>query len=428
MGKFITDETAIEYVFKETNMFDTFFQRDIEPGITLFLAKQRSQSDDALVTQAIRFSKSMFDEMNAVNWIDSNKKLYSEASVRKYAEDKELKSTERKQFEIEGVEVFAAGTWNGDTYTVKDLDLMKKAFDENKETMKPFLKLGHDSDQKLLQTDGLPAAGWVKSLERIEDKLVACFTNVPEKIMELIKRGAYKKVSSEIYWDIAVNGKSYKHFLSAVALLGADMPAVQNLSDILQIYKKCADNNKDAIVKNYLFPSKEKIKMDDKDKEIAELKAKIEALMEKLAAKENAEEEGDKIKLAEDEEKDKEMLSLKAEIKKFSQELEKETAKREEIELEKHVDSIEEISPSMKPYVLELLGKEKKSYSINDKELNKRDLLNEILKLHSASDVNLEESSTEGDKQNDLTEKKIEQYMTDNKVSYRQAYTQVMKG
>jgi len=424
MGKFVTDETAIEYVFKETNMFDTFFQRDIEPGITLFLAKQRSQSDEALITQAIRFSKTMFDETNAFNWIDSNKKLYSQASVRKYAEDKELKSTVRKQFEIEGVEVFAAGTWNGDTYTIDDLDQMKLAFDENKETMKPFLKLGHDSDQKLLQTDGLPAAGWVKSLERIEDKLVACFTNVPEKIMELIKRGAYKKVSSEIYWDIAVNGKSYKHFLSAVALLGADMPAVQNLSDILQIYKNCADNNKDAIVKHYLFPSKEKFKMDDKDKEIADLKAKIEELMEKLAAKENAEEEGAAI----DGEKEKELLSLKAEVKKFSQELEKETAKREDIELEKHVDSIDEITPSMKPYVLELLGKEKKSYSINDKELDKRDLLNEILKLHSASDVNLEESSTEGEKQADLTEKKIEKYMTDNKVSYRQAYTQIMKG
>ena len=68
--------------------------------------------------------------------------------------------------EIKGVEIFSTGLWNGDKYTDKDLEDMVESFNAiGKTRVKPFLKLGHDNKQKLVQSDGLPAAG---SLFRFE--------------------------------------------------------------------------------------------------------------------------------------------------------------------------------------------------------------------------------------------------------------------
>jgi hypothetical protein len=51
--------------------------------------------------------------------------------------------------DIKGVEIFAVGTWNGDVFTSQDLDEMVLAFDANKATLRPFLKLGHNEEQTL---------------------------------------------------------------------------------------------------------------------------------------------------------------------------------------------------------------------------------------------------------------------------------------
>src|SRR3990167_7323974 len=60
-------------------------------------------------------------------------------------------------FSVDGVEVFAAGTWNGDEYSQEHLDGIVAAFaDGLKEGIKPYLKLGHDKGQALLQKDGYP--------------------------------------------------------------------------------------------------------------------------------------------------------------------------------------------------------------------------------------------------------------------------------
>ena len=62
---------------------------------------------------------------------------------------------------ISGVEIFSCGEWNGDEYTIDDLNSIVSTFEETKVGVRPYLKLGHDEEQKLLQEDGLPAAGWV---------------------------------------------------------------------------------------------------------------------------------------------------------------------------------------------------------------------------------------------------------------------------
>ena len=69
-------------------------------------------------------------------------------------------------YEIKDVEIFATGKWNGMNFTDKDLDAIIGSFGQDKIGFEPPLKLGHDKKQKLLQTDGYPAAGWVRSLKK----------------------------------------------------------------------------------------------------------------------------------------------------------------------------------------------------------------------------------------------------------------------
>ena len=61
---------------------------------------------------------------------------------------------------------------------------------------------------------------------------MANFLKVPKKIYDVIKAGAYKHISSEIYLDYPKVGK----VLRAVALLGADIPAVKGLDGVEALY------------------------------------------------------------------------------------------------------------------------------------------------------------------------------------------------
>jgi hypothetical protein len=158
---------------------------------------------------------------------------------------------------IQGVEIFSIGTWNGDEYVQADLDAMVKAFTDTAKTLKPPLKLGHDDNQTILQQSGLPAAGWVGNLYTKGGKLLADFIDIPNKIYDLLEKGAYRKVSAEIWWNASFNGKTYPKFLSAVALLGSEIPAVITLTDIMGMYsnwtadvrKSYAFNTEDLIIK-----------------------------------------------------------------------------------------------------------------------------------------------------------------------------------
>jgi len=175
------------------------------------------------------------EKANAVAWSAVKKAGYKKVGdkwVAPNTQDYELPKT----FDIEGVEIFAAGKPNGHTYTEKDLEEMVKGFYETKSILKPYLKLGHDDNQKLAQRSGMPALGWIENLRKKGKKLVADFVKVPKKIYDLIKAGAYRRISSEIFWNIPVAGKTYRRLLKAVALLGADTPAVGNLNDIINLY------------------------------------------------------------------------------------------------------------------------------------------------------------------------------------------------
>lgn len=335
---------------------------------------------------------------------------------------------------IKDREIFSTGVWNGNVITTKDLDDMVEAFNATKEGVRPYLKLGHDNEQKFLQKEGIPAAGWIDNLRRKGTKLVADYIDLPGKIARLIENKAYRKVSSEVFHNIKIHGKTYRRMLGAVALLGAETPGVMDLKDILSLYgfndfKNAKDEaeNKDEMKVEIFNLTIEGDKMSKTEKEInlerdlAEQKKETEELKEKLS------------KFAKEQEKaeasEKENKELKEQIEKFKKESAENAEKAKKAEIEKFASELEKenlSTPAMKPYVVALLGDQVEKYSVNEKEMSREELIKETLKLFKSSDVNFDDSSEEGDHQQKTLEAEIEKYMKDNEgVSYRDAYTAV---
>lgn len=119
-------------------------------------------------------------------------------------------------------EIFAAGHWNDRDYSIADLENIAANFRKYQSRIKPPLKLGHRRDDPR----GQPALGWVQDLYVRGQKLVARFADVPAIVRNAIRKGLYRRVSSELWQD------EEGFILKAVALLGADLPAVDNLEDL----------------------------------------------------------------------------------------------------------------------------------------------------------------------------------------------------
>ncbi len=126
---------------------------------------------------------------------------------------------------IKGVEIFSTGTHNGDAYAESDLDEMVRAHAAL--DFRPAIKVGHTKD-----APGAPAYGWVQNLRRVGQKLVADFTDMHDSVVEALRKRSYDRVSSEVYFNLNRGGKTFKRALKAVALLGADVPAVAGLKPI----------------------------------------------------------------------------------------------------------------------------------------------------------------------------------------------------
>lgn len=331
------------------------------------------------------------------------------------------------RYSIEGVEIFAPGEWNGDKYTLDDLDEMVKAFSEMSETFKPPLKLGHSEEQKILQDDGLPAAGWVGKLYRQGERLLADFVDIPQKVYDLIRKGAYRKVSSEIFWNIECGeGKSYKRMLAAVSLLGADIPAVMILRDILANY--ALQYKSVGALKSYSaqIPNHESFGTPRESERGAAMpeaeKEKIEAVEAELKSYKTKAEEAEKT-AKESETKLKEYAAKIAEF----EAREKENALNSEVE---KLTSEKLIPVSAKEYAKAVLGEDKKEYSIGQDKLGRSEVLKKLLSLVKESYANTTENTVDGGKipQNADEDGKIKKYMADNDVGYTVAYKEIMSG
>jgi len=132
--------------------------------------------------------------------------------------------------DINGAEIFATGQWNSLEFAESDLDAMAQSFNELALAGKVPLKMGHNEKQPF--TDGQPALGWVSRVWRDGGKLLADFTAMPRVVYDAVKAGLYKYVSVELLRDASQNGVDFPWVLSAVALLGADIPAVSGLKDL----------------------------------------------------------------------------------------------------------------------------------------------------------------------------------------------------
>jgi len=171
-------------------------------------------------------------------------------------------------YELKDVEVFGTGEWNKHKITDEDLDNIVNGTNEIIDKLKPKVKLGHDDKQELLQKSGYPAGGWITKLKRAGNKILVDIKEVPKVLYQLIKNGAYKRISSEILYDYTEPStkKKYAKVLSAIAFLGADLPAVTDLKDIAALY----DANQEATLIIYENEGGER----EKNKELQEKRSK----------------------------------------------------------------------------------------------------------------------------------------------------------
>jgi hypothetical protein len=146
---------------------------------------------------------------------------------------------EIKFADIKNVEIFGLGTWTGSKKTVVTstmLDQMVAAFAQLSDKVagfRPPIKLGHSDAQRFMGQDkGGPALGWVSALRRVGDKVVADFADVPASLVDLIRRRLYNSVSIELMPKLEYQGSVFENVLSAVAVLGAELPAVKGLKEL----------------------------------------------------------------------------------------------------------------------------------------------------------------------------------------------------
>ena len=220
--------------------------------------------------------------LNAADTVIGTYKSEAEAT-----EEKKKYDADMTRYEIKDVEIFSTGTYNGDKYSVKDLEDIVSSF--GKTGYDPPIKLGHD------EKPGVPAVGWVANLRRIGEKLVADFIDMPKEVYEAVKRRMYDRVSAEIYWNLNLGKNVFRRALKAVALLGGEIPAVTNLKplqkSLVEIFAKAT-----GLVKHvdYIVDTKNQENDMNNDNRVAELTAKINELTTELTTYVSKEKDSEK--------------------------------------------------------------------------------------------------------------------------------------
>ena len=321
-------------------------------------------------------------------------------------------------FDLPSQEIFAAGSWNGDTYTDSDLESMAQAFRETAQTWGVPVKLSHDHPSHL------PAVGWVENVRRVGSKLMADFRRVPKKIYDLIKAGGYRGKSAEIFWNVKVNDKLYPYLLKAVAILGVDPKAVQSLDDLVALYGV----NGGHALKAYEGAGESKsYDLGDETKE----EGKMEELKAKLAeAEKNYAEAIAKMK-----EMDAEIAQVKSAgeaLTKRAVDAEGKLAAYAEAETARNVGAVVDkliadakLAPAKKEYAVALLlsikTTEAKKYKFAEKEYSMEEIALELLDGGKV-DLNQEENSEVGERQAADLDGKAKEYMAKHEgVSYKDA-------
>jgi hypothetical protein len=185
---------------------------------------------------------------------------------------------------IDNVEIFAVGTWKGNktvAITSADLDALVASFNDLNSKVdgyRPPVKLGHAEQQKFWGGEsGMPALGFVEKVWRAGDKVLANFTDVPDALIDMVKRRLYNTVSIEMYSAIEHAGQKFKNVLAAVAFLGAELPAVKGLKALsASLFESAAPELK--------LEFSEKIEMFTQEQVDALIKAAVDKAVAKFQA------------------------------------------------------------------------------------------------------------------------------------------------
>lgn len=184
--------------------------------------------------------------------------------------------------------IFSVGTWNKQTFDEAALDLIAGAFNDLSQAGRVPLKFGHgESKDEQPFSEGHPALGWVSRVWREGTQLFADFIDMPTAVFNAVKQGLYKFVSIELLKNAERDGKKYPFVLDAIALLGADIPAVSNLQD-LQSLALSRDSFKFAEALSFTRDFQSTLSGDDTTMDPKELQKAIADALAPMEARVNA--------------------------------------------------------------------------------------------------------------------------------------------
>ncbi len=365
------------------------------------------------------------------SWKNKDKKEMTDEKMIK-----EFKATERKVYDINDVEIFSVGKWNDEKFTENDLDNLVKSFDELGTELKPYVKLGHDDKQKLLQKDGYPSIGWITKLKRNGEKLLADISGMPKKIYELVQSKAYGRWSPEIYFNLQNKDKKYPRVLKALSLLGGDTPACTNLDDYINLYEaESYEDVKTYMVNDNNIISEKVIMLDNRQEDNME---EIKKLQEELKAKE------EQFSL-----KEKELQTKIEDLKKYKDEINKLEKEKHENEVKLFINNaVKEgkISPAQVNYFtsfalsesLEISESGLKIYSFVDNNETKKiefknnfELVKQMIdnspKMFEFNEKTENMQPDKGLNDDEKLNSKIENYAKEHKMNYSEAYKIITK-
>ena len=347
-------------------------------------------------------------------------------------------------------DIFAVGTWNGDPYTIADLDDMVKNFNDlkDKDNFRVPLKIDLFKGTKPegQRHGGQPAFGWITDLKRIGGKLFANIENIPKTVKELIDSKAYRQVSSEIIWNFKKGGETLKRVLAGVALLGVEMSGVSNLEEFGKLYSLDYEDNE--LFRSYIVEETKSQKIEEEDINMSkELEAKV------LTLEAQVKEYTSKVS-----ERDEQIKTLTAKVNESTKLIETKDkeisdgiASRKESEIKSFIDSkVKEgklLPKDVAFYTSQLMDASTTKmvkFTENDKEVEvsqfdsikkhiedtKEEVVN-IYKEISVEDKGKGDAGKLSDKTEDEREVKMEamvkEYMDKNKVDYKTAGMEISK-
>lgn len=153
-----------------------------------------------------------------------------------------------KTVSINGMEIFTPGTHNGLEFSAADLQKVVDNFQKLQNKIRPKLKITHREDQEALA--GLASYGevvnvYVQTVDG-QPRLYANLEKVPEVVAQWIRDGLFSERSIELFLRHQVDGEVYENVLTAIALLGNEIPAVPGLSKVNASHKGQTVNISDA--------------------------------------------------------------------------------------------------------------------------------------------------------------------------------------